>query len=240
MEPKLRVAIVDDEELARGLLREMLGAHPEIEIAAECANGFDAVKAIAETRPDLVFLDIQMPKLDGLKMLSMIDAEVVPCVVFVTAFDEYAINAFEKNAIDYLLKPIQPERLARAIARLKRFLGEGHTTRYESPLIERIPCMGSQSIKLIDASEVEFVRSSEMGVHVVTSKGEYLTELTLTVLEAKTRHLVRCHKQFLVNIHQIDEIIRQDPSTALLKTRSGKQVPVSRRFLVHLKELLGI
>ena len=124
--------------------------------------------------------------------------------------------------------------------RLNRYLGEGQRPKYDSPLIDLIPCMASRSIKLIEAAEVEFVRSSEAGVHLVTSKGEYLTELTLMVLEAKTRHLVRCHKQFLVNIRQIDEIIRHDAASAQLKTRSGKLVPVSRRFLGHLKELLGI
>ena len=236
----IRAVVVDDELLAREELEALLVETGEVTVVGTCANAIQAIRTIKSTRPDALFLDIQMPKLDGLKMLSMIDADIMPCVVFVTAYDEYAINAFEKDAIDYLLKPVQPERLARAIARLKRFLGEGRVPHYDSPIIERIPCMGSQSIKLIDTADVEFVRSSETGVHVVTSRGEYLTELTLTVLEAKTRHLVRCHKQFLVNIRQIDEIVRQDPSAALLKTRSGKQVPVSRRFLVHLKELLGI
>jgi len=236
----MRAVLVDDELPAREELEALLVETGEFTVVGTCGNAIQAIRTIRNTRPDVLFLDIQMPKLDGLKMLSMIDEEIMPCVVFVTAFDDYAIQAFEKNAIDYLLKPVQPERLARAIVRLKRFMGEGRRPKYDSPVIERIPCMGSQSIKLVDTSEVEFVRSSGMGVHVVTSKGEYLTELTLTVLEAKTNHLVRCHKQFLVNIRQIDEIIRQDPSTALLKTRSGKQVPVSRRFLVHLKELLGI
>jgi two-component system LytT family response regulator len=236
----LRALVVDDEALAREELEALLQETGEVTVVGSCGNAIQAIRTLKATRPDVLFLDIQMPKVDGLRMLSMIDAEVMPCVVFITAYDDYAIQAFEKNAVDYLLKPVQPDRLARALARVKRFLGEGRTPSYDSPPIERIPCMGSQSIKLIDTSEVEFVRSSEMGVHVVTAKGEYLTELTLTVLEAKTRHLVRCHKQFLVNIRQIDEIVRQDPSTALLKTRSGKQVPVSRRFLVRLKELLGI
>jgi len=236
----MRAVLVDDELPAREELEALLVETGEFTVVGTCGNAIQAIRTIRNTRPDVLFLDIQMPKLDGLKMLSMIDEEIMPCVVFVTAFDDYAIQAFEKNAIDYLLKPVQPERLARAIVRLKRFMGEGRRPKYDSPVIERIPCMGAQSIKLIDAADVELVRSSEAGVHVVTARGEYLTELTLTVLEAKTNHLVRCHKQFLVNIRQIDEIIRQDPSTALLKTRSGKQVPVSRRFLVHLKELLGI
>jgi len=236
----LRAVVIDDELPAREELAALLEETGEVVLVGSCANAIQAIRTIKATRPDVIFLDIQMPRLDGLRMLGMIDPEIMPCVIFVTACEDYALNAFDENAIDYLLKPVQPERMARAIERLKRFLGEGRRPSYSGPAIERIPCMGSQSIKLIDASEVEFVRSSEMGVHVVTSRGEYLTELTLTVLEAKTRHLVRCHKQFLVNLRQIDEIIRQDPSTALLKTRSGKQVPVSRRFLVHLKELLGI
>jgi two-component system, LytTR family, response regulator len=236
----LRAVVVDDEVLAREELEALLLETGEVAVVGSCGNAIQAIRTLKATRPDVLFLDIQMPKVDGLKMLSMIDPEAMPCVVFVTAYDEYAIQAFEKSAVDYLLKPVQPERLARALARVKRFLGEGRRPSYDSPPIERIPCMGSQSIKLIDTSDVEFVRSSEMGVHVVTARGEFLTELTLTVLEAKARHLVRCHKQFLVNIRQIDEIVRQDSSTALLKTRSGKQVPVSRRFLVRLKELLGI
>jgi len=145
MEPKLRVAIVDDEELARGLLREMLGAHPEIEIAAECANGFDAVKAIAETRPDLVFLDIQMPKLDGFEALELIDPG--PVVVFVTAYDEYAIRAFDAQAADYLLKPFGVERFERALERAKsRVGGRAHPAADRLPVLKRAapPASGSR------------------------------------------------------------------------------------------------
>ena len=115
--PTLRAVIVDDEELARGFLREMLRAHPEIEIAAECANGFEAVKAIAETRPGLLFLDIQMPKLDGFEVLELIDPG--PAVVFVTAYDQYAMRAFDAHAVDYLLKPFGAERFERALERAK-------------------------------------------------------------------------------------------------------------------------
>jgi two-component system LytT family response regulator len=236
----MRAVVVDDELPAREELEALLAATGEFTLVGSCGNAVQALRAVKNVRPDVLFLDIQMPRLDGMKLLSMIDEDIMPCVVFVTAYDAYAIQAFEKNAIDYLLKPVQPQRLAQAVERLKRFLGEGRRPKYDSPVIERIPCMGAQSIKLIDAADVELVRSDEAGVHVVTARGEFLTELTLTVLEAKTRHLVRCHKQFLVNIRQIDEIVRQDPGSALLKTRSGRQVPVSRRFLVHLKELLGI
>jgi len=236
----LKAVVVDDEFHAREELAALLLETREITVAAACANAVEAIRAVREIRPDILFLDINMPGVDGLQLLSMIDPELMPCVVFVTAYDEFALDAFDKDAIDYLLKPVEPPRLARAIERVKRFLGEGRRPATPGPPIERIPCVAGQNIKLIDTGEVECVRSSETGVHVVTAKGEFLTELTLTVLEAKAQHLVRCHKQFLVNIRQIDEIVREDPSTALLKTRSGRQVPVSRRFLGRLKELLGI
>lgn len=146
-------------------------------------------------RPEVVFLDIHMPKVDGFQFLGMLDPDVMPLVVFVTAYD--------------------------------------------SPSIERITCISGHGIKLVDVAEIEFVRSSESGVHLVTEKGEFLTELTLTVLETKVPSLARCHKQVLVNLRQIDEILRQDASS-LIRTRSGKLVPVSRRFLPQLKERLLI
>src|SRR5690242_7812742 len=118
----LRAVIVDDEELARGFLREMLSGHPEIEIAAECANGFEAVKTIGITSPDLLFLDIQMPKLDGFEVLELIDPG--PAVIFVTAYDQYATRAFDAHAVDYLLKPFSAERFETALARAKARIGE--------------------------------------------------------------------------------------------------------------------
>ena len=121
----MRAVLVDDELPAREELEALLVETGEFTVVGTCGNAIQAIRTIRNTRPDVLFLDIQMPKLDGLKMLSMIDEEIMPCVVFVTAFDDYAIQAFEKNAIDYLLKPVQPERLARAIVRLKRFMGEG-------------------------------------------------------------------------------------------------------------------
>src|SRR5919206_1034467 len=118
----LRAVIVDDEELARAFLRELLRPHTEVEIAAECANGFEAVKAVAEHTPDLLFLDVQMPKLDGFEVLELIDPG--PAVIFVTAFDQYAMRAFDAHAVDYLLKPFSAERFERALERAKARLGE--------------------------------------------------------------------------------------------------------------------
>src|SRR5664279_4373281 len=124
MEHTLKAILVDDEELARGYLRELLASHPGIEIAAECANGFDAVKAIAEIGPDLLFLDVQMPKLDGFEVLELIEPSQAPVVIFVTAYDRYAMRAFDAHAVDYLLKPFSAQRFERALERARARLGE--------------------------------------------------------------------------------------------------------------------
>ena len=114
MEHTLKAVLVDDEELARGYLRELLASHPEIMVVAECANGFEAVKTIAETSPDLLFLDVQMPKLDGFEVLELIEPSQAPVVIFVTAYDRYAMRAFDAHAVDYLLKPFSAQRFERA------------------------------------------------------------------------------------------------------------------------------
>jgi two-component system LytT family response regulator len=236
----IRALIIDDELHVREELQELLAESGEYTLVGTCANALQGLRAVKSARPEVLFLDIHMPKVDGFQFLGMIDAEHMPFVVFVTAHDEFALQAFEEKALDYLLKPVSAERLARTTEKLKRFLQEGGQPTTGTPTLERIPCVIGHGLKLIDTREVEFVRSSESGVHIVTAKGEYLTELTLTVLETKTDQLARCHKQFLVNIGQIDEIVRTDPSTVILKTRSGKTVPVSRRFLPQMKERLLI
>jgi two-component system LytT family response regulator len=236
----LRAVVVDDELHAREELSALLAEAGGVQVVASCADAVQALHAVNASRPDLLFLDITMPGVDGLQFLGMIDPELMPCVVFVTAYDEFALDAFEKDAVDYLLKPVEPQRLARALEKARRLLGEGRRPTPPLPPLERIPCVAGHGIKLVDLAEVVCVRSSETGVHVVTARGEYLTELTLTILESRGRNLVRCHKQVLVNLDQIDEISRADPAGASLKTRNGIVVPVSRRFLAPLKERLGI
>jgi len=235
----MRTLIVDDEMHVREELETLLSETGEYLVLGTCSNAIQALRAVKAMRPEVMFLDIHMPRVDGFQFLGMIDPERMPLVVFVTAYDEYALKAFEESALDYLLKPVQAERLARTTEKLKRFLREGSRPAYESPSLERIPCISGHGIKLVDVAEIDFVRSSESGVHLVTDKGEFLTELTLTVLEAKVPILARCHKQILVNLRQIDEITRQEASS-LIRTRSGKLVPVSRRFLPQLKERLLI
>ena len=123
---RLRIAIVDDEELARAVVREYLTAMPDVEVVAECANGFEAVKAVSELQPDLLLLDVQMPKLDGFEVLELVGRDVA--VIFITAYDQYALRAFEVHAVDYLLKPFSADRLVEAIERARARLGRGETT----------------------------------------------------------------------------------------------------------------
>jgi two-component system LytT family response regulator len=234
----IRALIVDDEPHAREELESLLGETGAFEIVGRCANAVEAVHAIRGERPDVVFLDIQMPAISGFELLSMIDDDELPEIVFVTAHDEHALRAFEERAIDYLLKPVDRDRLAKTVERLRRPRGVSAAATLPRSPIRRVPCLAGKAIKLVDLADVELVRSSEAGVYVVTAKGELFTELTLRVLEERAG-LVRCHKQYLVNIDQVDEI-RLEDGLAEIRTRSGKDAPVSRRFLAKLRERLEI
>jgi two-component system LytT family response regulator len=234
----MRAIIVDDEPHAREELESLLGETGAFEIVARCANAVEALHALREERPDVVFLDVQMPAVSGLELLSMIDDEELPHVVLVTAHDEYALRAFEERALDYLLKPVAKERLAKTVERLRRLPGRAPATAYPRAPIRRIPCLAGRAIKLVDLADVELVRSSEGGVYVVSSKGELFTELTLKVLEERAG-LVRCHKQYLVNLDKVDEISLEE-GLGVIRTRSGKDVPVSRRYLAKLRQQLEI
>ena len=235
----MRALIVDDELYARKGLQVLLQRTGEFDVVGACGDAVDALSVIRKERPQVLFLDIQMPAIGGFELLSMIEEEIMPHVVFVTAYDEYAVKAFEQNALDYLLKPVQSERLTKTVQKLKKTLAEGTHPLYATPAIQRIPCLMINKVKLIPTSEVEYVRSDAAGVYVVSPKGEFFTDLTLTVLENKTK-LFRCHKQFLVNLERIDEILFRDSLGAELKMSSDRTVPVSRRFLKKVKEQLGI
>lgn len=234
----IRALIVDDEPLAREELTALLEEVAECEIIARCANAIEAIKCINHQRPDVLFLDIQMPLIDGFELLSMIDKEVMPHVVFVTAYDQHALKAFEEKTLDYLLKPIDKTRLAKTFSKLDDLLRSGVEPRYETVPIARIPCFSGNRIKLIDPHDVDHVRSDMSGVHIVLPQGEGHSELTLKVLEERT-DLIRCHRQYMVNLSQIDEIHLLENGRAELRTRAGHTLPISRRYLKSLKNLLG-
>ncbi|MFB3924482.1 MAG: two-component system response regulator BtsR [Syntrophales bacterium] len=234
----IRALVVDDEIHAREELNALLAETGEFAVIGTCANAVEAIQAINREKPDVVFLDIQMPVINGFELLSMIDEKIMPLIVFVTAYDEYALKAFDENALDYLLKPVDKERIVKTVRKLKTMLNEGGRPVYAGPDIRKIPCITTAGIKLINVSDVEYVRSNEAGVYIVCAKGEYFTDLTLKVLENRA-NLIRSHKQFLVNIDRVDEILFHDHMAADIKMKSGKTVPVSRRYLKLLREKLN-
>jgi two-component system LytT family response regulator len=234
----IRALLVDDEVHAREELAALLRETGAVEVVAACADAVAAIPALRSHRPDVLFLDVQMPAVSGFELLALLDPGELPPVVFVTAHDAFAVRAFEANAVDYLLKPVEPERLARTVERLRLGLGQPPPPAL-APAIRRIPCQGARSIRLVDLAEVEAVRSSEAGVYVVTAAGEHFTDLTLRVLEERAGFL-RVHKQHLVNVDRVVEILLGDEDGTMVRTRSGQLVPVSRRFLPLLKQRLGV
>ena len=235
----MRALIVDDELHPREELALLLAQTGEFELVGQAENGVEALAAIRRERPEVVFLDVRMPGVSGFDLLSMIEDEVMPQVVFVTAHDEFAIRAFDEDAVDYLLKPVSAERLARTVERLKQRSTPSGRPPFASAAIVRVPCAGKRTIKLVNVADIELVKSTLSGVYVVSGQGEYGTELTLQVLEARAG-LLRCHKQFLVNAAAIDELSLGDSSNASIRTRSGHVVPISRRHLARVREALGV
>lgn len=238
--------IVDDEELARKLLREMLSQHPEIEIMAECANGFEAVKAAAQRKPDLLFLDVQMPKLDGFETLELIGGDVA--VVFVTAYDSYAMRAFEVHAVDYLLKPFGQDRFEAALERAKTRVGEtqpvpedlaaeARPTRYA----ERIVVKDGARVHIIPVAKLDYAEAQDDYVLLVSAGKSYLKQQTITSLEARLdpQQFLRIHRSYIVNIERVVKVEPYAKDSRIAVLSDGKQLPVSRAGYQRLAALLG-
>ncbi|WP_027467307.1 two-component system response regulator BtsR [Deefgea rivuli] len=238
----MRALLVDDEPLARDELRNLLAA-AGVDVIGEASNAIEAMQGINQLRPDVVFLDIQMPRISGLELVGMLDPERMPFIVFVTAFDEHAVQAFEEHAFDYLLKPVAPLRLAKTLARLQKPLTKAppdYSAIAPQQALKNLPCHRHDRILLLPLDDIEYVIARLSGIYLITKEGnEHYTELTLKTLEEKTC-LLRCHRQHLVHPEKIAEIVMQDNGGADLITRSGLSVPVSRRFLKPLKEQLGV
>ena len=237
----IKVLIVDDEPLARENLRVFLQEQSDIEIVGECSNAVEGIGAVHKLRPDVLFLDIQMPRI-SLEMVGMLDPEHRPYIVFLTAFDEYAIKAFEEHAFDYLLKPIDEARLEKTLARLRQERSKQDVSLLpeNQQALKFIPCTGHSRIYLLQMKDVAFVSSRMSGVYVTSHEGkEGFTELTLRTLESRTP-LLRCHRQYLVNLAHLQEIRLEDNGQAELILRNGLTVPVSRRYLKSLKEAIGL
>ena len=236
----LTALIVDDEPPSREELKALLASAPDVEIIGECANAIEGLSAIHRLRPDVVFLDIQMPRINGLEMVGMIEASALPRIVFVTAYDEHALKAFEEHATDYLLKPIDPQRLARTLDWLRSSApNPARSIPGTSSSLQQIPCLARNRIQLIPLDEVDYVHTDISGIRVVASDREGMTDLTLKLLQERTP-LMRCHRQYLVNPARIAEIELLENGAAEIVMRNGLRVPVSRRHLREVKDKLLI
>ncbi len=242
---QLRAVIVDDEDLARSYLRELLGAHPEIEIAAECANGFEAVKAIAESTPDLVFLDVQMPKLDGFEVLELIDPG--PAIVFVTAYDQYAIRAFDAHAADYLLKPFGADRFERALERAKARLGQRQApaelaaVRPPEQRPERIVVKDGTKVHVIPLDKLDYVEAQDDYVALASGGKKYLKQQPIGSLEAMLdpARFIRIHRSAIVNLERVVRIEPYGKDSRMAILSDGVRLPVSRAGYARLLEVMN-
>jgi two-component system LytT family response regulator len=242
----IRTIIVDDESPARDLIREFLSADDDFEIAAECANGFEAVRAVAQHDPDLVLLDIQMPKLDGFEVLALIDRS--PIVVFVTAHDDYALRAFEVHALDYLLKPFSSERFHEVMARVKRQLSNrerpplaalGASLRAK-PLQRLLVRREDGTIQVVPIGRIDYIEAADDAVVIVSGEARLRKQQPIGELAAELDpgRFVRIHRSYLLNVDRIEkiELYAKDSRVAIL--RDGSRLPVSRSGYATLRELL--
>jgi two-component system, LytTR family, response regulator len=235
----MRALVIDDEFHAREEMATLLTATGVFEAIETCANAFEGLKAINKVRPDVVFLDIQMPQVDGFEMLNMVNQDIMPHVVFVTAFEEYSLKAFEEKTLDYLLKPVSNARLRKTLDKLQQTLANSEPTAFRAEEITRIPLLVNRRIKFLNMKEVEFVSAGERGHYIATADSEFYTDIALKTLEERSC-LIRCHKQFLVNMDNVKEIALLDNGLGRITTRSGAAVQVSRRYLKKIKGMLFI
>jgi len=245
---KWKALIVDDEELARKLLREMLASHAEIEIVGECGNGMEAVKAVAEHEPELLFLDVQMPKLSGFDVLELVDPAGL-AVIFVTAFDQYAMKAFDVHAVDYLLKPYSKERFEAALERAKSQKAEkapdaaalAATARPAGQFLERIVVKDGTKVTLVPTAKLDYVEALDDYVSLATEGKKLLKQQTISSLEAALDPavFVRIHRSFVVNFERVSRIEPYGKESKVAVLGNGVKLPVSRAGYERLRKVMG-
>ena len=247
----IKAVIIDDEPLARELTRAYLKAFPQIEVLEECNDGFEVIKVIQQHHPDLIFLDIQMPKINGFEMLELIDKP--PAVIFATAFDEFAIKAFESNAIDYLLKPYSQDRFSKAV---QKFLDKTKPVSEPEESIQktldsmaaspaqqnRLVVKTGTKVKIIPLHDIHYLEADDDYVKVITAEGQYLKNRTMQFYEdtLDSQQFVRVHRSYIVHVNQITRIDPYQKESYLAVLRNGKQIPVSKNGHTKLKSILGI
>lgn len=242
----IKCLIIDDEPLARDIIKDYLTGFPSISITEECNNGFEGLKAIQQHQPDLVFLDIQMPKINGFEMLELIDD--APPVIFTTAYDEFAIRAFDQNAVDYLLKPFSKERFAKAI---EKFMQKPETGALQQVLDEaaqtpsqqnRVVVKDGAKIKIIPVSKIYYLEAADDYVKIVCADGTFLKNKTMAFYEKSLVmfQFVRIHRSYIVNTQLITRIYPTDKDSHSVVLSTGQELPTSKSGYTKLKSALGI
>lgn len=247
----MKVVIIDDEPLARSIVLEYLGQFDDVSVMAECGDGFQGVKAIAQHKPDLIFLDIQMPKINGFEMLELLDQ--VPSVIFTTAFDEYAIKAFEANAVDYLLKPFSKERFDQALDKYRQSM-QNRNISSESVMQmldntvkqpdekNRIVVKNGSDISIVPVQDIMYIEAYDDYVKIFTRETYYLKKKTMNYYEQvlDPSLFFRTHRSFIINLKELTKIEPLEKNTYLALLKSGKKIPLSRSGYLKLKETLGV
>lgn len=250
---KIRTLIVDDEPLSRRRLQRFLQSAPDVEVVAECGDGNAAVAAIQEHKPDLVFLDVQMPNLSGFDVLSTIGVERMPVVIFVTAFDTFAVQAFEAQALDYLLKPFGEDRVTKALERARTFLEGGAKRAYQDHLAEllrttdagrnnaRVLVRNGDRVLVLGAAEIDWVEAYGDYVRLHVGQQSHLLRSTLTEMEQrlKPEGFARIHRSRLVNLDRIREFNTISGTELLIVLKNGAQLNASPTYLKELQRRLG-
>lgn len=243
----IRTILIDDEPLARDIIKYYLADHPEIEIVAECKDGFEGLKAITQYEPDLIFLDVQMPKISGFEMLELVERR--PNVIFTTAFDEFAIKAFDVNAIDYLLKPIEKDRFDQAVKKLiaksqpdLAYTAELLNTPGNPAQSSRVVVKIDRSIKIIPASDIHYIEADDDQVKISTAEGAYFKNKTMSFFEntLDAAQFIRVHRSYIINLNQVAKIELKEKENYVVLLKSGLWLPVSKSGYMKLKASLGI
>lgn len=248
MSEKIRTIIVEDEELARNLLKSFLKEVENIEVLAECENGFEGVKMINELKPDLVFLDIQMPKITGFEMLELLDHK--PHIIFATAYDQYALKAFEYNAADYLLKPYSKVRLNEAIEKVaERIRNEGSESEVADKVsdfprdeyLDRIVVKDRHKINIIPVDEVRYIESMDDYVMIYTASSRHMKQKTMKYFESALdpNHFIRIHRSYIVKVEEINEIQQYEKESYIVILHDKTKLKVSKTGYKNLKEILN-
>lgn len=239
--------LIDDEPLARDIVKHYLASFPDITVVAECNDGFEGLKAIAAFRPDFIFLDIQMPKINGFEMLELVEHS--PAVIFTTAFDEFAIKAFEVNAVDYLLKPIEQERFEQAMQRLPAKLKQPELTRElletaaQSPSQHnRVVVKNNGVIKIIAVTDIHYLEADDDHVKLSTTEGIFYKNKTMSFFEKTldSEQFIRIHRSYLINLAQVTKIELKEKDSYIVLLKSDIWLPVSKTGYVKLKAALGL